>query len=148
MTDEVVVEACAPRTARLLPLSGKTNQALRELAGRYLTWLDERVDDLDAGAAADMAWTASVGRSHFTHHRAGLAFHDVASLREGLATLAAEGRPEPRVAPKVAFAYTGQASQWVGMGQELYEQEPVARAVLDRCDQVLRTERGGCRYST
>ena len=141
VTDEVVVEACAPRTARLLPLSGKTDQALRELAGHYLTWLDEHAEDLDAGAAADMAWTASVGRSHFPH-RAGLAFHDVASLRDGLTTLAAEGRPEPRVAPKVAFAYTGQASQWVGMGQELYEQEPVARAVLDRCDQVLRAERG------
>ncbi len=141
VADAAVVESGGPRTIRLLPLSSKTDQALRELAGRYLAWLDECAEDLDAGAAADMAWTASVGRSHFTH-RAGLAFRDVASLREGLTDLAAAGKPEPQAAPKVAFAYTGQASQWIGMGQELYEQEPVARAVLDRCDQVLRTERG------
>ena len=31
-----------PRAARLLPLSGRTEPALRELAGRYLQWLSER----------------------------------------------------------------------------------------------------------
>ena len=43
----------------------------------------------------------------------------------------------------MAFAYTGGSSQWVGMGKALYEREPVARAVLDRCDAVFREERGG-----
>ncbi len=37
--------------------------------------------------------------------------------------------------------YTGKESQWVGMGEELYESEPVVRAVLDRCDALLREER-------
>ena len=45
-------------------------------------------------------------------------------------------------ATKVAFAFTGEGSEWVGMGQALYESEPVVRAVLDRCDAVLREERG------
>ena len=45
-------------------------------------------------------------------------------------------------ATKVAFAYTGEGSQWAGMGQALYESEPVARAVLDRCDAILREDRG------
>ena len=43
---------------------------------------------------------------------------------------------------KVAFAYAGEDSRHIGMGEELYESEPVARAILDRCDEVLRTERG------
>ena len=38
--------------------------------------------------------------------------------------------------------YTGQGSQWAGMGQALYESEPVARAVLDRCEAVFQEERG------
>ena len=42
----------------------------------------------------------------------------------------------------MAFAFTGEGSEWGGMGQALYESEPVVRAVLDRCDAVLREERG------
>ena len=86
LADAPAPESCPPRPTRLLPLSGKTDQALRELAGRYLAWLDERAEVLSGadGVAdavlADMAWTAGAGRSHFTH-RAGLVFHDVVSLR-------------------------------------------------------------------
>ena len=56
-------------------------------------WLDERIEespyDGDAAATllADMAWTAGVGRSHFTY-RKGIVFNDPASLREGLEALA------------------------------------------------------------
>ena len=141
-------EAFGPRETRLLPLSGKADGALRALAGRYLSWLDQRAEEISAvgpaGQAllADLAWTAGVGRSHFGY-RAGVVFHDAASLRDGLEALASEGqRPKPVTATKVAFAYTGEGSQWAGMGQSLYESEPVARAVLDRCDAILREERG------
>ena len=119
------------RTSRLLSLSGKTDQALRDLAGRYLTWLDQKAEALATsdGAAdqllADVAWTASVGRSHFPV-RAGLTFRDDESLRDGLRALAA-ATEEPSEAPpqSVAFVYTGQGSQWVGMGEDLYRSEPV-----------------------
>ena len=130
------------RGTRLLPLSGKAEGALRELAGNYLSWLDEHADTGAAEALlADMAWTAGVGRSHFDY-RAGLVFRDAASLRDGLKTVAEDGaRPTREAARKVAFAYSGEGSQWVGMGQALYENEPVVRAVLDRCDAILREER-------
>ena len=137
-----------PRRTRLLPLSGKSDNALRELAKRYVSWLDERAGDLSSEGAApapmlsDMTWTAGVGRSHF-EHRAGVVFHDAGSLRGRLSVLAEGGEiAKPRTATKVAFAYTGQGSQWAGMGHALYESEPVVRAVLDRCDEVLREVRG------
>ena len=133
-------EAFAPRQTRLLPLSGKTDEALRDLTERYLSWLDALASE-DVDLLADMVWTASLGRSHFDH-RAGIVFQDIASLREKLQTLAETGeRQEPRTATKVAFAYTGQSGQWIDMGKDLYESEPVVRAVLDRCDKVLREER-------
>ena len=140
-------EAFRPREKRLLPLSGKADGALRALLGRYLSWLDERAEEFSAGGPAgrsllaDMAWTAGVGRSHFGY-RAGVVFQDAASLRGGLEALASEvERPKPVAATKVAFAYTGEGSQWAGMGQPLYESEPVVRAVLDHCDAILREER-------
>ncbi len=136
------------RETRLLPLSGKSVTALRELAERYLLWLDEHPEDLASQSTSlepllsDMAWTAGVGRSHFDH-RAGVVFRDTGSLREGLKALGNVGEsPGPQTAMKVAFVYTGQGSQWAGMGKALYEREPVARAVLDRCEEVFRAERG------
>ena len=88
-----------------------------------------------------MAWSASIGRSHFGH-RAGVVFRDAESLAEGLREIVeGDGRAASRKAGTVAFAYTGQASQWPGMGAALYESEPVVRAVLDRCERVLREAR-------
>ena len=134
--------------ARILPLSAKSEDALRESAARYLEWLEDRAGELSGGPGAanpllsDMAWTAGVGRSHFDH-RAGMVFEDTGSLRRRLEALAGSGdAPEPGTATRVAFAYTGQGSQWVGMGMALYETEPVARAVMDRCETVFRDERG------
>ena len=133
---------------RLLPLSGKSDAALRDAAGRYLQWLDERdlsEPSTDRASLSDMAWTASVGRSHFTR-RAGVVFRDGSSLRDALSSLADEDEPSDRPVardnPKVAFVYTGQASQWIGMARNIYESEPVARAVIDRCDALLAESRG------
>ena len=136
------------RGTRVLPLSGKSDGALRNLAGRYLAWLDTRKgapvpeDTAAAPLLSDLAWTAGAGRSHF-HHRAGIVFRDTASLRDGLRALVDAGEgPGPREATKVAFAYAGRYGQWAGMGASLYRSEPAVRAVLDRCEAVLRDVRG------
>ena len=141
-------EETDPRPTRLLPLSGKTEKALVDMATSYQAWLDERAAELGssepdrAGLLADMAWTASVGRSQFPH-RAGVVFRDSESLREQLADIAGDSRDiRPREADKVAFVYTGQGSQWLGMGKTLYDTEPVVRAILDRCERVILEERG------
>ena len=135
------------RTTRLLPLSGKTETALGELAERYLAWLGDGAGHAAPGAdplqaLADMAWTAAVGRQHHVH-RAALLFQDADSLKERLRAVA-DSAPaqQPAAVKKVAFAYTGQGSQWPGMGAALHENEPVARAVLDRCDAVFREANG------
>ena len=137
----------APRGTRFLPLSGKSDEAVRQSARRYLAWLDERKAALSTNSAAsspplsDMAWTAAAGRSHFDH-RAGVVFHDAGSLRQKLEMIAeVQSAAVAREAPSVAFVYTGQASQWVGMGEALYASEPVVRAVLDRCNAMLAEER-------
>ena len=137
-----------PRQTRLLPLSGKSDTALRELAKSYASWLNEHTADLPTTISAaepllsDMAWTASAGRSHFPY-RAGVLFDSSASLRDGLQAVAeSNGDPGPPTATRVVFAYPGGDTHWVDMGAELYEREPVARAVLDRCDELLRADHG------
>jgi len=38
---------------------------------------------------------------------------------------------------RTAYIFPGQASQYVGMGQDLYEAEPLAKAFFDRADKAL-----------
>ncbi len=133
----------AARRHRFLPLSAKNADALKELAQRYLG----RLDDGSEAELADIAYTAGVGRSHFSH-RAGLVFDGADELRDGLSALADNAADERLVTGqvgrgcKVAFLFTGQGSQYLGMGKALYEQEPVVRDVLDRCDAAIRDLRG------
>ena len=141
------MDAAVPRRTRLLPLSGKSNDALRALAGRYLAWLDERAgnippeDSASGRLLSDMAWTAGVGRSHLDC-RAGVVFHDAASLRSRLMEIAAaEGPPKPGTAARVAFVYPGDPGERGASAERLYESEPVFRTVLDRCEAAIRDQR-------
>ena len=133
------------RTARLLPLSAKSENALKSLAGRYLAWVDEQCDGLETDTAAwlaDLAWTAGTGRSHF-RYRAGIVFTSLESLRQRLQEFAGpNGVAPPRQAKKVAFVFSGEIGFCNATVKGLYESEPVVRAVLDRCDSVARKALG------
>ena len=43
---------------------------------------------------------------------------------------------------KLVFVFSGQGSQWVGMGRELLEQEPAFREAMERCDRAIRKYTG------
>ena len=143
-----VSQAQEPRATRLLPLSAKSDVALRALAGRYLSWLNarngaaENGDSVPASLLADMAWTAGTGRSHLAR-RAGVVFHDAASLEAGLRAVG-EARSEQGAGEqaKTGFVYGDEGRAAAAVGQALYRGEPVVRTVIDRCDAVFRGERG------
>ena len=134
------VSEAGPRGARLLPLSGKSPGAVRDLARRYVSWLDGREGAASDPMLSDLAWTAATARSHFPH-RAGLVFTDAEQLRRSLEGLAGAyetpGGGPPDGTTRVAFAYTGHDRRWMAAGEALYRSEPVARAVLERCGQAL-----------
>ena len=147
-----VRSAPGSRATRLLPLSARSERSLRDLAARYLSWLDGHAggpssrdvagEKEPAPWLADMAWTAGVGRSHFGM-RAGLPFSDEAELRSKLrALVAAERAPDPGAASRVALVFTGEGGRSVGMGRSLHDGEPVVREVLERCDRTMRELRG------
>ncbi|HVC19686.1 MAG TPA: MupA/Atu3671 family FMN-dependent luciferase-like monooxygenase [Vicinamibacterales bacterium] len=130
--------ATAPgRPVHLLALSAKDGQGLAELSGRYATYLGW------AGEAplADICFTATAGRETFACRRA-VVGRTPEELIDALARPAA-GEASPVPALRVAFLFTGQGSQYPGMGRRLYETEPVFRAAIDRCDSLLREWRDG-----
>ncbi|MBX3611472.1 MAG: SDR family NAD(P)-dependent oxidoreductase [Hydrogenophaga sp.] len=128
----------ADRTQHLLALSARSDVALRALASVH-------ADALDGTSLADLAFSAHTGRAHFPHRLTVVAAsaHDAAqALRAHAAGTDAPGAVAavagPR-APRVAFLFTGQGAQYVGMSRGLYETEPVFRRELDRCAAWLDT---------
>jgi acyl transferase domain-containing protein/NADPH:quinone reductase-like Zn-dependent oxidoreductase len=126
----------------LVAISARTPAALHAHARRWREAVDGRGDL----PVADMARASTVGRSHFAHRAAFLA-STRADLCEKLQAVA-DGREMPGVArghvdeagTEVAFLFTGQGSQYAGMGRELHRTSPVFRAALEECDALLRDE--------
>jgi len=135
------VPAGVERPFQLLTLSAKSAEALDQLARRYADYL--RTDR--AAPLTDICFTAGTGRSHFSRRLAVLAASRE-QLREKLADLAAGGQPAGAIRgsttratpPKVGFLFTGQGSQYAGMGRELFDTESTFRSALERCDACLR----------
>jgi acyl transferase domain-containing protein len=125
------VAAGPDRTRHLLTLSAAGQPGLRALARRYADFAAAGGDPL-----ADLCYTANAGRSSL-RTRAAVVAADLVEMRGKLIELASGELPPKTRRGKVAFLFTGQGSQYRGMGRGLVETAPVFREAVDRCDAVL-----------
>ncbi|NEC91814.1 type I polyketide synthase [Streptomyces sp. SID12501] len=115
-----------------LLLSGRGPAALRAQAGRLRDFLDSVKK---APALQDIGLTLAAHRAALDH-RAAVVVTDEETLRGALDALAA-GRQHPGIVTglatqgDLAVVFSGQGSQRVGMGRELYEAFPVFAAAFD-----------------
>ena len=120
------------RPLRLLTLSAKNEEALRAMTRRTIEFLGNPNASL-----SDICFTANTGRARFAHRLAASA-PTIQELRERLQkNQFATGQARPKERNRIAFLFTGQGSQFPGMGRELYETHRPFRESIDRCAEIL-----------
>ena len=150
-TNSHIVVGEAPEPATLVPapqrplylltVSARTDAALQAALKR----LDEHLGSHPEASIQDVCHTANAGRSHFPS-RVSVLCTDIPDAREKLRDCLSSAPPNGvmashvsgRTRPRVAFLFTGQGSQYIGMGRQLFESSPVFRAAIERCADGLR----------
>ena len=150
----VLGEHCAPpRRARrasrrgTLPLflSARSPGALSELAARYRALL------LAPGApsACEIAHNAARRRQHHDH-RLAVFGRDATEIAGRLEVFATEGRGTDLISgqtstggpAKLAFVFSGNGSQWAGMGRRLLAEDQRFRRAVEAVDALIRDASG------
>src|SRR5690606_35558259 len=125
-------------------LSARTDEALKAMAGRYAEVLDGR----SAQGFYDIAHAAAFRRDRM-EKRLALQADSVESAAH-LVRSYAEGDAPPEVfiedslpqEGSVAFIYSGNGAQWVGMGRALLDESPRFAEILADLDMAMRPDAG------
>lgn len=117
------------RPLHLLTLSAKSNTAISNLVKQYQQFLTNNPEI----SLANLCFTANTGRVHYSNRIAIIA-ESVEQLQEQL------GKVSPSrvsTSSKIAFLFTGQGSQYINMGRQLYDTQPLFRETLNQCTEIL-----------
>ncbi|TIR16623.1 MAG: amino acid adenylation domain-containing protein [Mesorhizobium sp.] len=139
----VVLEEAPPqsceqsgRRLQVFPVSGASGSALIEML-RQLAGFIRRSDVQHS--AANIAYTLQQGRAAL-RYRTYFVGSDPVELADQLEQAALNARAsgeESSSEHRIVFMFSGQGGQKIGMGQELYEEEPVFRNAIDECAKWL-----------
>ncbi|PSB59204.1 type I polyketide synthase [Chamaesiphon polymorphus] len=118
------------RPYQLLLLSAKTETALERATSNLQQHLQQH-PDLNL---ADVAFTLQQGRKTYAHRR-----FFVCQPGADLAIVSppAIATRHSTITPEVVFLFSGQGTQYVQMGADLYDREPVFRQAIDTCAEIL-----------
>ncbi|MBV9760264.1 MAG: acyltransferase domain-containing protein [Acidobacteriaceae bacterium] len=124
---------------QILTLSARSDSALERATCNLVDFLQTHPDE----SLADIAHTLQTGREQFEYRRSIVCRDLLDAQRAGAA------HDPDRVFSgvlqgglKVAFMFPGGATQYPGMGRELYDVEPEFRKQIDLCSSLLAPELG------
>lgn len=130
-----IVSETSGKKFHVLALSAKTSTALKSQSQELAKFLENNPNL----SLADAAYTLQTGRRQFAHRRV------VVCERHEDAIKALTSNTLPVTATAVAkqnnkpalFMFSGQGSQFVNMGRDLYESEPEFAECLDACAEAV-----------
>ncbi len=122
------------RPLRILALSARSQSALEKINEQYV----ERLRG-DSEGLGDICFTANAGRALF-EYRLAVSAGTPEELHRKLSKAPPGERIRDRDGVRAVFLFSGQGSQYAGMGKQLYETQPVFRRALDECAALLKDE--------
>ncbi|WJI87535.1 MULTISPECIES: hybrid non-ribosomal peptide synthetase/type I polyketide synthase [unclassified Mesorhizobium] len=119
------------RRLHVFPVSGASRPALNEMLRQLAGFM--RQSDVQH-RAAQIAYTLQKGRAAL-RYRTSFVGSGLVELADQIdqAALQAGATREVSSSERIVFMFSGQGGQQIGMGRELYEEEPVFRAAIDEC---------------
>lgn len=126
----------AERPLHLLTISAETEAALHSEIEQTVAWLHSQ----NGRPFGEIAAETNAG----THHawRVGMVAESAESAIKKLTSRRLKLHNAPAQPAPIAFALTGQGSQYLQMGRALYESDACFRATLDLCDTLAQPHLG------
>jgi iterative type I PKS product template protein len=133
---EPVAHAADPRATQVVTVSAKSLAAFK----KNLAKMDAFVAGNPNIDLADLAYTTTARRAHYTY-RAAFPVTSVAQFGQALKSIQGEKHdPIPLARPQLAFAFTGQGSQYTAMGKKLFETSKQFRSDIEEMNEIARRQ--------
>lgn len=128
---------------KILPLSAKNNESLEVMAKGFIKLLQSDYSN----STYDICHAAGKRRSQDGFRLVAIG-KSRSELINGLkAYISGKQNANlisvnmvPNIPPKLAFVFSGQGGQWVGMGHELLRSEPIFSKFIDQIDNIIKKE--------
>lgn len=134
---EAVSSDVDPREVHVLTLSAKTYTSLEGNLNAYISWIDRMAEEQLTLPRA--SYTSTVRRIHYPH-RVAVTGSTLPEIRTQLQQCISrqDGSSRPKSSPEICFTFTGQGSQYHGMGAELFSHFSSFRDNIIRYDQLAQ----------
>ncbi|CTQ53973.1 Erythronolide synthase, modules 3 and 4 [Roseibium album] len=123
-----------------LVLSARSKEALQELAGRYSDCIETA-----SGASVGNIIASSAHARDLLSERLVITGRNAEDKLSAMRSFAEDGQDQPGLVSgsvikpdaKVGFVFSGNGSQWAGMGQEAYQADLSFRDAFDKVDKIF-----------
>ncbi|KAF2129822.1 polyketide synthase-like protein [Dothidotthia symphoricarpi CBS 119687] len=127
-------KAVDPRTMHMVTVTARSIASLKRNISNLMQYLTENPKT----TLPSLAYTTTARRIQH-NYRIAFCVSDIAKVHDTLQTQLKDSySPLPMVPTKTAFTFTGQGSQYTGLGQKFYEELSSFKADIDQLDNVAR----------
>lgn len=125
-------KSSSPPAAKLLTLSSRNKANLQALTDAVKEDLKNLPDD----QWGNYCVSAARGRGHY-NYRLAVAAESASRAADLLASETFITGKRSAATRRIAFLFTGQGSQYIHMGRQLFEQEPGFREAMEKCEKIV-----------